>query len=127
MERKIIQTNKAPGAIGPYSQGVQAGNLLFISGQIPINPETGELVIGTIEEETKQVLENFKAIVEEGGASLKDVIKTTIFIKDMEQFGAINGVYGQYFTQNPPARATVEVARLPKDVNVEIEGVVLIK
>lgn len=125
--KEVIQTDKAPKAIGPYSQAIKAGNLLFISGQIPIDPVTGELVVTSIEAETKQVLENFKAIVERANGTLKDVVKTTIFIKDMEQFTTINDIYGQYFSEEPPARACVEVARLPKDVNIEIEGIVLLR
>lgn len=125
--KEVIQTDNAPEAIGPYSQAIKAGNLLFISGQIPIDPVTGDLVVTSIEAETKQVLENFKAIVEKANGTLKDVVKTTIFIKNMEQFTTINDIYGQYFTEEPPARACVEVARLPKDVNIEIEGVVLLK
>ena len=97
MELKIVHTDKAPGAVGPYSQAVLAGNILFLSGQIPINPATGELVKSSIEEETRQCLENAKAILEEAGTTLENVIKATVFIKDMDQFGRINEVYGQYF------------------------------
>ncbi len=127
MELKVIHTDKAPGAVGPYSQAVLAGNLLFLSGQIPINPATGELVKSSIEEETRQCLENAKAILEEAGTTLENVIKATVFIKDMDQFGRINKVYGQYFHTHKPARACVEVARLPKDVNVEIEMIAVVK
>ncbi|MCG8538882.1 MAG: RidA family protein [Clostridia bacterium] len=127
MELKIVHTDKAPGAVGPYSQAVLAGNLLFLSGQIPINPATGELVKSSIEEETRQCLENAKAILEEAGTTLENVIKATVFIKDMDQFGRINEVYGQYFHTHKPARACVEVARLPKDVNVEIEMIAVVK
>ncbi len=127
MDRQILYTNKAPQAIGPYSQAVKAGQFVYISGQIPINPQTGELITADIKDETRQVLDNFKAIVEEAGTSLQNVIKTTIFIKNMEQFSLINEVYATYFPEKPPARACVEVSRLPKDVNVEIEGVALIK
>lgn len=127
MELKIIHTDKAPAAVGPYSQAVLAGNLLFLSGQIPINPATGELVQGSIEEETKQCLENAKAVLEESGTTLENVIKATVFIKDMDQFGRINAVYGEYFNAHKPARACVEVARLPKDVNVEIEMIAVVK
>lgn len=126
MDLKIIHTENAPAAVGPYSQAVKVGNLLFVSGQIPIDPATGELVKGTIEQETKQCLENAKAILKEAGTSLNKVVKATVFIKDMDQFGKINQVYGEYFSDHKPARACVEVARLPKDVNVEIEMIVAI-
>lgn len=123
MEKQTIHTTNAPAAIGPYSQAVRAGDLLFVSGQIPLDPKTGELVRGSISEETKKVLDNLKAIIEAAGGSLGDVVKTTIFLKDMGSFAAVNEVYGTYFPQPFPARATVEVARLPRDVNVEIEAV----
>jgi len=126
MELKALYTDKAPAAVGPYSQAIQTGNLLFISGQLPINPSNGELVQSSIEEETKMCLENAKAILEEAGTSLEKVVKVTVFIKDMNQFGRINEVYGEYFTNHKPARACVEVARLPKDANVEIEMVATI-
>jgi len=117
---KIIQTNKAPQAIGPYSQAVRVGDLLFASGQIPLTPE-GELVTGSIQEQTHQVLKNIIALLAEADAKLENVVKTTLFIKDMDNFQAINEVYGQYFAAHKPARSTVEVARLPKDVGIEIE------
>ena len=123
MKKQTIQTPNAPAAIGPYSQAVRAGDLLFVSGQIPLDPKTGELVRGSISEETKKVLDNLKAIIEAAGGSLGDVVKTTIFLKDMGSFAAVNEVYGTYFPQPFPARATVEVARLPRDVNVEIEAI----
>jgi 2-iminobutanoate/2-iminopropanoate deaminase len=123
MKKQTIQTTNAPAAIGPYSQAVRAGDLLFVSGQIPLDPKTGELVRGSISEETKKVLDNLKAIIEAAGGSLGDVVKTTIFLKDMGSFAAVNEVYGTYFPQPFPARATVEVARLPRDVNVEIEAI----
>ncbi|RKD27957.1 endoribonuclease L-PSP [Caminicella sporogenes DSM 14501] len=126
MELKVVHTDKAPAAVGPYSQAIKAGNLLFVSGQIPINPATGELVKGSIEDETRQCLENAKAILEEAGSSLNKVVKATVFIKDMNQFGRINEVYGQYFAEHKPARACIEVARLPKDVNVEIEMIAVV-
>ncbi|MGI6226158.1 MAG: RidA family protein [Peptococcales bacterium] len=126
MKKEVIQTEKAPKAIGPYSQGIKAGQFLFVSGQIPINPQTGEVVSGNIQNQTEQVLENLKAIIEKAGATLEDVVKTTIFLKDMNQFTLVNDTYSQYFSINPPARACVEVARLPKDVGVEIEAIVLI-
>lgn len=126
MELKVIHTDKAPAAVGPYSQAVAAGNILFVSGQIPMNPATGELVKGSIEDETRQCLENAKAILAEAGTSLEKVIKATVFIKDMDQFGKINGVYAEYFNTHKPARACVEVARLPMDVNVEIEMIAMV-
>jgi len=124
--REVIHTEKAPKAIGPYSQGVKAGQFLFVSGQIPVNPQTGELVTGDIQVQTKQVMENVKAIVEEAGCKLTDVVKTTIFLKDMNQFSLVNETYGGYFPVNPPARACIEIARLPKDVDVEIEAIVFV-
>jgi len=127
VKKEILFTDKAPKAIGPYSQAIRVGGFLFTSGQIPINPVTGDLVIADIQKETVQVLENLKAVVEEAGATLNDVIKTTIFIKDMDQFALINETYAKYFPENPPARSCVEVARLPKDVNVEIEAITALK
>lgn len=124
MKNKIIQTSDAPAAIGPYSQAVQAGNLLFVSGQIPLNAKTGELATGGIEEETHQVLKNIAAILREANASFEQVVKTTIFLKNMNDFAQVNSVYASYFSANFPARETVEVARLPKDVNVEISVIV---
>ncbi|MGB3780441.1 MAG: RidA family protein [Tunicatimonas sp.] len=120
MPKKIIQSADAPAPIGPYSQAVQAGNLLFVSGQVPIDPATGEVIEGDITEETQQVMKNLEAILKAAGSSFAQVVKCTIFIRDMGQFSAINEAYGQYFPENPPARETVEVSRLPKDVNVEI-------
>ena len=120
MSKKIIQSTDAPAPIGPYSQAVQAGNLLFVSGQVPIDPASGEVVQGDITAETQQVMKNLEAILQAAGSSFTQVVKCTIFIRDMGQFSAINEAYGQYFAENPPARETVEVSRLPKDVNVEI-------
>ncbi|SDF67648.1 RidA family protein [Sporolituus thermophilus] len=119
----VVSTANAPAAIGPYSQAIKVGNLVFTSGQIPINPATGELVTGSVEEQTHQVLKNVKAVLEAAGASLDSVVKTTVFIKDMNDFAKINAVYATYFTVNPPARSCVEVARLPKDVLIEIEAI----
>jgi len=127
MNKEIIYSKKAPAAIGPYVQGVKVGDLLFISGQLPIDPRTGELLTGDIKIQTKQVIENLKAIIEEAGATLEDVVKTTVFLKDMNEFSLVNEVYGEYFKENPPARVCVEIARLPKDAQVEIEAVVLVK
>lgn len=118
--KSIIETSQAPAPIGPYSQAVLSGNTLYTSGQIAINPESGDLVLDSIEEETHQVMKNLKAVLSEAGMTFDHVIKSSIFISDMDNFGRINEVYGQYFTSDFPARETVEVARLPKDVNVEI-------
>jgi len=120
MSLKIVSTSEAPTAIGPYAQAVRAGNLLYTSGQIPLTP-AGELVVGTIQEQTHQVLTNLKAVLAAEGVGFRDVIKTTVFLKDMNQFGEFNEVYASYFGTHTPARSTVEVARLPKDVSVEIE------
>lgn len=124
---EMINTDKAPAAIGPYSQGVRVDNLLFISGQMPLDPNTMDIIPGTIKEQTARVIENLKAILEEAGLTLNNVVKTTVFIKDMNDFANINEVYASYFTENKPARACVEVARLPKDVGVEIEAIAVIK
>jgi len=121
MEKKIIKTGKAPAPIGPYNQGVQAGNMLFVSGQIAINPATGELLQGDIQAETRLVMENLKAILAEAGTDFSKVIKSTIFLMDMGQFGQVNEVYGSYFDNaTAPARETVQVSGLPKGVKVEI-------
>lgn len=122
MKKEIISSKNAPAAIGSYSQGVKIGELVFTSGQIPINPATGELVT-EIRSATKQALENIKGILEEAGSSLDKVIKTTIFLKDMNDFAAMNEVYAQFFGENSPARSCVEVARLPKDAVIEIEAI----
>ncbi len=125
MKKKVIQTDKAPKAIGPYSQAIQAGNLLFLSGQIPLDPKTGELTGGDIRQQTRQVLENVKGLLESQGLGMKDVVKTTIFLKDMGNFNQMNEVYGTYFSSFPPARSTVEVAKLPRNAEIEIEAIVL--
>lgn len=119
--KKTLSTKKAPAAIGPYSQAVRFGKFLFISGQIPINPDTNETVKGSIEDQTTQVISNIKAILESAGMDLGDVVKTTLFLKSLEDFDKVNNVYKIYFKDNPPARSTVEVSRLPKDANIEIE------
>ena len=122
--RKIVSTTAAPAAIGPYSQGNVFGNLIFTSGQIPLNPETGEIVGTTIEEQTVQVFKNIQAILEESGSSFDKILKTTVFIKDMNDFAKMNGIYANYFSEGAyPSRSAVEVARLPKDVLVEIETI----
>jgi 2-iminobutanoate/2-iminopropanoate deaminase len=127
MEKKVIQTEKAPKAIGPYSPAIQAGNLIFISGQIPLDPATGELVKGDIRQQTQQVLENIKGILESQKIKMEDVVKTTIFLKDMRNFNQVNEVYATYFSSFPPARSTVEVTRLPRDVEIEIEAIAVIQ
>ena len=120
MEKKIICTSNAPAPIGPYTQAVQFGNMLFISGQIPLDPATGNLVQDSIKAETGQVMQNLKAILHEAGMDFTNVLKSTIFLMDMQQFGTVNEVYGSYFQEDAPARETVQVAGLPKGVNVEI-------
>jgi len=121
--KKVIYTSKAPAAIGPYSQAIEVGNMIYTSGMIPINPMDGNLVNGSIEEQTEQVLENLSALLEEAGSSLEKVVKTTVFIKNMDDFAKINQIYGTYFIENYPARSCVEVARLPKDVLIEVEAI----
>lgn len=121
--KKIIKTANAPAPIGPYNQAVMAGGTLYVSGQIAIDPATGNLVSGTIEEETHQVMANLKAVLNEAGCNFIDVVKTSIFLSDMDSFGKVNEVYGQYFTDNFPARETVAVKTLPKNVNVEISAI----
>ena len=121
MANQVIHTENAPAAIGPYSQAVKAGNLLFVSGQVPFVPETMEIVEGDVKAQTAQSLKNVQAILAEAGLDFSHVVKSTVFIKDMNEFAQINEVYAEYFGENKPARACVEVARLPKDVKVEIE------
>jgi len=126
VKKKVIQTEKAPKAIGPYSQAIQAGNFLFLSGQIPIDPKTGELVKGDIRKQTQQVLENIKGILESQGLGMENVVKVTIFLKDIGNFNQVNEVYATYFPSSPPARSTVEVAKLPRDADIEIEALAII-
>ena len=126
MEKRIIATSNAPKAIGPYSQGVLAGNFLFVSGQIPIDPKTNQIIEGDIALQTKQVMENIKGILESGGASMNNVVKATLYIKDMDEYGRINEVYSAYLGNVQPARSTVEVKRLPKDVRIEIDVIALV-
>jgi len=120
-DKKVVSTDAAPKAIGPYSQAVIANGFAFLSGQIPLNPATNTIIDGDIAAQTGQVLENLKAVLAACGSSLDQVVKTTVFLKDMGEFAKMNEVYARYFTHNPPARATVEAARLPRDVRVEIE------
>lgn len=124
--KKVIATDRAPKAIGPYSQAIVANGMAFLSGQIPLDPATNQMVEGPIEVQTERVLENLKGLLEACGSSLDRVIKTTVFLKDMGEFAKMNEVYGRYFTADPPARATVEAARLPRDVKVEIECIALV-
>ena len=124
--KNIIQTTEAPAPIGPYSQAVAAGNMLFVSGQIAIDPSNGELILDSIEAETHRVMKNIGAILEKAGVSYQQIVKTGIFLRDMNDFTRVNEVYGSYFSGDYPARETVQVSRLPKDVNVEISIVVLL-
>jgi 2-iminobutanoate/2-iminopropanoate deaminase len=124
--KEIVATERAPRAIGPYSQAVRNGNFLFASGQIPIDPATGEFVAGGITEQTEQVMLNVSAILEAAGAGLEQVVKTTVFLADMDDFTAMNEVYGRFFGEDPPARATVQAARLPRDARVEIEAIAIL-
>ncbi len=124
---KVISTGKAPAAIGPYSQGIVSNGFVFLAGQIPLDPSTAQVVEGGIAEQTERVLENVKAILEAAGSSLEQVVKTTVFLKDMAAFAQMNQVYARYFPQNAPARSTVEAARLPRDVQVEIECIAAVE
>ena len=127
MKRMVIATPNAPAAIGPYSQGaVLHGSVLYTAGQIALVPATGELAGPGIEQQTQQVLENLKAILQAGGASLESVVKTTVYLKDMSEFSAMNAVYSTYFREAPPARTTIEVSRLPKDARVEIDAIAVV-
>ena len=127
MKHQVIHTDNAPAAIGPYSQAIKAGNMLFVSGQVPFVPETMEIVEGDVQAQTRQSLTNVQDILKAACADFSDVVKTTVFIKDMNEFAQINEVYGEFFGENKPARACVEVARLPKDVKVEIEVIAVVK
>jgi 2-iminobutanoate/2-iminopropanoate deaminase len=125
--KKQVQTDKAPKAIGPYSQGIVAKGFVFVSGQIPIDPATGELNTGSIEEQARQVLKNIGAVLEAAGSSYENVVKATVFLQDMNDFGKMNAVYAEFFKVPCPARAAVQVARLPRDVKIEIEAIALVK
>jgi 2-iminobutanoate/2-iminopropanoate deaminase len=124
--KKIVATEKAPKAIGPYSQAVVHNGLAYLSGQIPLDPMTGQLVEADITAQTTRVLENLKAVLEACGSGLDKVVKTTVYIQDMREFAKMNEVYGTYFSQNPPARSTIEAARLPRDVRVEIDAIAIV-
>jgi len=126
MKKRVIQTEKAPKAIGPYSQAIEAGNFLFLSGQLPLDPVTGELVKGDIRQQTQRVLANLKGILESQKLGMEDVVKVTIFLKDMGNFSQVNEVYATYFPSSPPARSTVEVARLARDADIEIEVIAIL-
>jgi 2-iminobutanoate/2-iminopropanoate deaminase len=123
--REVIATDQAPQAIGPYSQAIRAGGLVFTSGQVAIDPSTQQVIVGDVSAQTERVLKNLAAILQASGSSLEKVLRCTVFLKNMGDFGAMNEVYGRYFKQAPPARSTVEVARLPKDVLVEIDVIAL--
>lgn len=123
--KEIIQTEQAPPAIGPYSQAIKVNGLVFASGQIPTDPKTGQFVPGGIAEQTEQVIKNLSRVLEAAGSGLNRVVKTTVFLVDMEEFAAMNEVYGKFFSDEPPARATVAAARLPRDARVEIEAIAL--
>jgi 2-iminobutanoate/2-iminopropanoate deaminase len=124
--RQAISSEDAPKAIGPYSQAIKAGNLLFLSGQIPLDPASGNIVDGDITVQTDRVFQNIKAVLAAAGASFANVVRTTVFLADMNEFAAMNGVYGKYVVDPPPARSTVQVARLPKDVRVEIDVIAVL-
>ena len=125
--KKIIKTDQAPAAIGPYNQGIVANGMVFTAGQIALDPKSGQVTGDDIVSQTRQVLTNLKAVLEAGGASLKSVVKTTIFLSDMNNFSAMNSIYAEFFTENVPARSAVQVARLPKDVLIEIEAIALVE
>jgi len=126
MPKEVIVSEKAPKPVGPYSQAVKAGNFLFISGQLPINPATGEIVRGNFEEAVKVVLENVKSIVEEAGGTMDDIVKVTVYMKDLSLFSKFNEIYSQYFRDKYPARVVVEVSRIPKDADLEVEAIAYI-
>ena len=127
MSRRIVRTEAAPQAIGPYSQAVVGGGFVYVAGQLALDPGTGQLVPGDVRIQTKRVMENIKAILEGAGSSLANVVKTTVFLREMNDFGAMNEIYGSYFQEDPPARSTFQVAKLPRDGAVEIEVVALAK
>jgi len=124
--KKIVFTDKAPKPVGPYSQGVKAGNFLFVAGQIPIDPDTGEIVKGDFEEQVRRVMENIRAVVEAAGGSMESIVKVTVYLKNIKLFDRFNKVYAEYFPKEPPARVVVEVSNLPKDVELEVEAIAYI-
>ena len=126
MQKEIISTKDAPQAIGPYSQAIRFGNLIFVSGQIPIEPETGKILKGDIKEQTKLILENLNNVLAAGGTSLNDVLRTTIYLTDLENYPVVNETYTQYFNDMPPTRSTVQVAKLPMDAQIEIDAIACI-
>ncbi len=126
VRKREIKTNWAPAAIGPYSQGIKAEGMIFLSGQIPVDPLSGEVIPGGIAAQTRQVLKNLRMVLEEAGGGLNDIVKTTVFLKDLSKFGEMNSVYGEYFAQPYPARATVGVNALPKGVEIEIDAIAVI-
>ena len=123
--KEVISTPQAPRAIGPYSQAIRAGGFVFLSGQIALDSSTGYIVEGGVTQQTAQIMENLKAVLEAAGSSLDKVVKTTVYLKSMDDFGKMNEIYGRFFTENPPARSTVEAARLPRDVRVEIDAIAI--
>ena len=127
MKRQIIQTDNAPGAVGPYSQGTRTDQMVFTAGQLPLDPATGKLVVGDIQDQTRQSLKNLQAVLEAAGAGLDSVMKTTVFLQDMGEFKLMNEIYAAFFPDNPPARSAVEVAALPLGARVEIEAIGLVK
>lgn len=127
MKKTIVHTDNAPAAVGPYSQAVKIGELVYTAGQIPLDPATGKMVEGDVQVQTEQVLQNLQAVLKAAGSSLKNVVKTTVFLQDMGDFAAMNAVYGRYFDKKPPARSAVQVAALPLGAQVEIEAVALVK
>lgn len=127
MNKEIINTSKAPAAVGPYSQAIKIDNLIFTSGQIPFDPETNELVGDDIESQTRQVFKNISAVLEEAGVTLDNVVKTMVFLKNMDDFNTVNEIYSEFFTENPPARSAIEAARLPKDILIEIDVIAVKK
>ena len=125
--KEVIATKNAPGAIGPYSQAIKAGNMVFLSGQVPLDPESGELVKGTIQQETDRALDNLAAVLTEAGCTFENVVRTTIYLTDLGDFAAVNETYGKRFASSPPARATVQVSALPKGARVEIDAIAVLR
>lgn len=125
MPKRVIKTEAAPPAIGPYSQAIAANGLIFAAGQLPLDPRTAQAVPGDVRVQTKRVLENLKAVLEAAGSSMDKVVKATVFLRDLNDFGAMNEIYGEYFQENPPARSTIQVVKLPREAAVEIEAVAL--